>query len=635
MVWSSRSTRAKTISWSMVVWCGVATLCALPASAQETTAPVTSNGFDAQTFWPAVGPYGVFSTEGSRTLDHLRPAFGLTLNYGAEPIIGTLDDGDTTAIISQQLAAHLQAGVGLTERLQVDLSMPLYAVNDGLFDGQEITGFTTGDLALRAKGALLSLDKSPVGVGLGLEARFPTGNEDAFTGGQGVVVSPRVLIDADIGPVYVATNLGARFQPERELRDLTIGHSMTYSVGAEWRVFDGTLGIGGELYGTTPFDQLFDERVSPLEGVLGVKLHTPAGFSVMSGAGGGIIGGVGAASFRSFIGLGYVKPLPVEEEIAIPVDIDEDGFPNESDGCPNEPEDVDGFEDEDGCPDLDNDKDGLADAEDECPLEAGDEAQKGCPIKDADADGVFDDKDQCIEQAGPAENEGCPWPDGDGDGVADRDDACIDVAGEVALKGCPRTVLKSVKVSSEGIEILDKIYFANGKDMILEKSFPVLDEVATVLREYPDLLKVEVGGHTDSKGSASKNKALSQRRADSVVAYLVGKQIDAARLSAVGYGEETPLVKEKNKDDRAKNRRVEFKVLERAQAEKQVEEGGTVTGGEEVIEDGGTVTGGEEVIEDGGTVTGGEEVIEEGGTVTGGEEVIEDGGTVTGGEEVE
>ncbi len=603
----------------------------LPSLAAAQQTPATSDGFDAQTFWPVVGPYGVFSTEGSRTLDHLRPTGGFILNYGAEPITERFDDDTTRAIVSQQLAGHVQAGLGLTSRLQVDLTMPLYLVNDGLFGGQEITGFTTGDFAVRAKGTLLASNESPVGLALAVETRAPTGNDEAFTGGKGVVVQPRAIIDAELGPIYLATNVGARFQQERTLRDLTIGHNLTYNVGAEWRVFDGVLSVAGELYGQTPFNQFFESTVSPLEGILGVKLQTPGGFAVMSGAGGGLVGGVGAASFRSFIGLTYVKPIKVEEEIEIPVDQDEDGLLNESDTCPTDPEDIDGFEDDDGCPDPDNDADGVLDADDECPLEAGTEELKGCPVIDQDADGVLDAEDQCVEQAGPAENNGCPWPDTDGDGVIDPDDACVDVPGEPVLDGCPRTELKSVSVGSEGIEILEKIYFENGKATILERSYPVLDEVATVMCEYPDIRKVEVDGHTDTKGSAKKNKDLSQRRADAVVAYLVGKGIEPERLVAVGYGEERPLVKkERNKDDRARNRRVEFKILERGApaGEEVIEDGGEVTGGEEVIEDGGEVTGGEEVIEDGGTVTGGEEVIEDGGTVTGGEEVIEDGGVV-------
>ena len=597
---------------------------ALPvtANAQEAN---TATGFETQLFHPIVGPYGVITTEGSRTLEHLRPTAGVMLHYGAEPLIGTREDGTTTALISQQLVSQVQAGIGLTDRFQLDVSMPIYLVNDGFFDGKEITGLAAGDLALRGKVDLFQMRDDLLGVGLRLGVQTPTGKEESLVGAQGVSVDPSLLVDGHIGPVYWATNLGASFHKERQLkldgREVSFDDRLRYGAGVQWNVFDDVLGVMAETYGSTPLTQLFEPKVSPLEVIVGVKLMTPAGFSVMSGAGGGMISGVGATSFRSFIGLSYVRPVAPEEPEVMPVlDGDDDGFPDDSDACPTEPEDFDEFEDEDGCPDPDNDQDTILDADDQCPLEAGTAALQGCPVVDQDEDGVLDGEDQCVDVAGPAENAGCPWPDEDGDGVRDSEDRCPAQPGVEALQGCPRTVLKSVEVKGDSIAILQKIFFANGKATILEESFPVLDEVAIVLREYPDVLRVEIGGHTDSKGSDRKNKDLSQRRADAVMLYLVEKGgIEPGRLVAVGYGEEEPLVQEVSADDRAKNRRVEFKILERA-APKQADE--------EVIEDGGEVTGGEEVIEDGGEVTGGEEVIEDGGEVTGGEEVIEDGGTI-------
>ena len=443
------------------------------ASAQQSSTPAPverPDGFDAQSFHPIAGPHGVYSTEGSSTLDHLRPAAGLVLNYGAEPILSTPEDPDdqVIAVVSQQLALHVQAGLGLTERLQLDASMPLYLVNDGFYGGEEITGFTTGDVSVRGKATALDLESSPVGFGVSLQAALPSGDEEAFTGGRGVVGTALLLVDGQLGPVYLAANLGARLQPDRVLRDVTLGHSALYRAGAEWRLFDGVIAFGGEIYGSTPLNQLFESRLSPLEGVLGIKLLTPAGFSVVSGAGGGLIGGIGAASFRSFIGLSYVKPLAKEPELEQTVlDADEDGFPDPIDGCPSEPEDADGFEDDDGCPDLDNDQDGLNDAVDSCPDEPGVEAQRGCPAPetDEDEDGILDSSDRCITEPGPEENQGCPWPDADADGVIEEGGP-ITGGEEVIEEGGPIT--GGEEVITGGEEVIEEGGLITGGEEVID-----------------------------------------------------------------------------------------------------------------------------------------------------------------------
>jgi len=115
-----------------------------------------------------------------------------------------------------------------------------------------------------------------------------------------------------------------------------------------------------------------------------------------------------------------------------PEDADHDGVGNDVDKCPNEAEDMDGFEDEDGCPEPDNDGDGIADANDKCPNDLEDfdrfEDEDGCPEPDNDKDGIADAKDKCPNQAedhkAPDANDGCPGSDDDGDGVPNSSDKC-------------------------------------------------------------------------------------------------------------------------------------------------------------------------------------------------------------------
>lgn len=93
-------------------------------------------------------------------------------------------------------------------------------------------------------------------------------------------------------------------------------------------------------------------------------------------------------------------------------------------------------------------------------------------------------------------------------------------------------------------------------------SFEELDKVANFLNEGM-VSQIQISGHTDSKGSDELNKGLSQRRAESVVNYLVGKGIAASRMKAVGYGDSRPIDTNQSDDGRSKNRRVEFLVLKK------------------------------------------------------------------------
>ena len=127
--------------------------------------------------------------------------------------------------------------------------------------------------------------------------------------------------------------------------------------------------------------------------------------------------------------------------------------------------------------------------------------------------------------------------------------------------GCPDQGKSQVRIEGNKILILDKVYFATNKDVILPKSFGLLKQVAAVLRANPQIERVRVEGHTDSQGADDKNMDLSQRRAGKVRQRLIEQEgIAPERLESVGYGETTPVDTNFTAKGRENNRRVEFTI---------------------------------------------------------------------------
>ena len=275
-------------------------------------------------------------------------------------------------------------------------------------------------------------------------------------------------------------------------------------------------------------------------------------------------------------------------------DRDRDGVPDDDDRCPGTPvgakvdavgcaldSDDDGvFDGIDRCPntapgakvdargcELDEDGDGVPDGLDQCEAtpKGATVDRNGCP-HDTDGDKVYDGIDQCPSTPAVCivNSNGCPT-DLDGDGVCDGIDRCPDTPpnAKVDQTGCPIVVSdKETQLLETGMIRLQNINFDIGRAAILPESEPVLDEVGNILARWPDL-KIEIGGHTDSEGSVAKNVQLSRERARAVLGYLTSKfpELDAGQFSTAGYGPSRPVATNKTALGRSKNRRVEFKVL--------------------------------------------------------------------------
>ena len=289
-------------------------------------------------------------------------------------------------------------------------------------------------------------------------------------------------------------------------------------------------------------------------------------------------------------------------------DADGDGYKDDVDECPDDPEDFDDFQDADGCPDPDNDHDGILDIDDECPLipedHDGDADEDGCPEGDEgdrDGDGILDSVDQCPDDPedidGFEDDDGCPDPDNDKDGILDKDDLCPndpeDKDGFEDKDGCPDPdndkdrILDvndtcpndpetyngfededgcpdrgKVIIEENQIVILEKIYFETDSAEIQQRSYPIIDAVAATLIGNPQITLIEIQGHADERSSDEYNLRLTRDRAAAVLEALVQRGVDRRRMRSAGYGERCPIDEAHNEPAWEKNRRVEFKILE-------------------------------------------------------------------------
>lgn len=261
-------------------------------------------------------------------------------------------------------------------------------------------------------------------------------------------------------------------------------------------------------------------------------------------------------------------PNPIPTKHGCPPDMDNDGIFDPQDACVN----VFGMPNQNparnGCP-PDQDGDGVLDPQDACVDVSGvahaDPKKNGCP-PDMDNDGIVDAQDACrdipgIKTADPATN-GCPG-DTDGDSIRDDKDACPHEKGptdaDPKQNGCP----KSVRVTESEVVILQQVQFDLGTTTIKKTSDPLLDEVAGALKDHPEFVKIEIQGHTDDRGGKKLNERLSEERAKAVMQALIKRGLEADRLTAKGYGQDKPIGDNKTTDGRAKNRRVQFVILEK------------------------------------------------------------------------
>lgn len=587
----------------------MASLVATSAWAQD---PTPLPGFSLTRFSLNDAPLGGLGAATGDLLPARKFRASIAFHYENNPLVLFRDNQRQGALVGNRLNLHVSASYGITSFLTANLELPfvLYQGGDDLTQAAHVLspdsfGLASPRLSVRLgimsqrKGGLLA--DAPVDLAFQLGTAFPFGVGNALAVESGWNVFPQLSAGRDFGPVRFGGEIVGLIRPSAVT--LSNGSVVRDQIGSQ-------LGLRALLSSTgdgVRFEGSFHTLV-PLGGE-----QTPAGFELL----GGVRAPLGPVELFLLVGPGFGS-LPGTPTVRVlggvalraddacssdrphtpsqcpDLDDDRDGVANGVDKCALDPEDIDQFRDDDGCPDPDNDgdgvldgddkcplkkgplanqgcpvtkvveidtdKDGITDAKDECPTEAGPPERNGCPVKDRDGDGVEDPQDKCPDEPGPKEREGCPLKDKDGDGVEDQFDNCPEDKGPASNQGCPEKDRQLVVITKEKLVIMEKVYFATAKATILARSFPLLNNVARVLRDHPEIQLIRVEGHTDSQGARDYNVGLSQRRANSVKDYLIHQGVDGTRLQAKGFGPDRPADTNKTDAGRSNNRRVEFVI---------------------------------------------------------------------------
>jgi OmpA-OmpF porin, OOP family len=556
---------------------GALALAALGLSAAPRPADAQQRGFTADRIMLGTNPDDGFATWRPVMSERTRFFGDLTAGYVLNPVglSAVTDDPrlrrDGSALISNQAALIASAGTEIMGRFGFAVSFPLTIVNTSndpgppTTQGVDVNGVAAGDVRLDARGIAYASDSGAFRLGGSVSVFVPTGDQISFTGDRATHSLVQALVEERLGPFVVTENVGVHVRPFHEVGDLRIRNEGVFAAGVFLPLREGQWRLGAQIHGSTGLTSeggkstFLRGRNTPVEWLAEAR-HAFGGnetrpWWVAFGGGTLLANGYSAPDLRVLLRVGYhfgisdTRPpsrpgrfiAPGDRIAEHESDRDGDGFPDAIDACPDEAEDYRDPKPNDGCPmPSDRDGDGIPDREDKCPdvpedRDGIDDAD-GCPEDDFDQDGVPDVKDDCPREPGKPSN-------------------------KIGANGCPEFIRK-IEGSNE-IQILKKIEFDTGRATIKPVSFPILEEVISLLRVNTGIKKVSIEGHTDSRGAYKMNKDLSGARAESVRRYIIDKgKIDGERLSSEGFGPDKPIASNDTEDGRARNRRVEFRILE-------------------------------------------------------------------------
>ena len=464
------------------------------------------------------------------------------LQVERDPLLLNLQGVSAGAIIRNRVTLNLTAAYAVRSWLEVAGQLNLVPKQGGDDLGtvgfQQPGGAAFSEPFLSARAGLLrSAEGAPIDLAVQLGLGIPLASAQALGRNDSPSLVPRVMVSRNVGSVLASLDVGT-------LLRTNVALSGGQRIGSQ---LDGGLALTTDLLQglraetSLRFVQPFTKVPGGLELLAGLRYRALPRLELFAIGGPGFHDSPGTPAFRAMLGAAFTPELAMRPSST---GTTRDALPLSGAVCAAAPAavcapppavvlgpcDPGQKHTPEQCPDNDDDHDGITNAKDECPLEPGPLSARGCP--DRDGDGVPDKVDNCPDQPGPASNQGCP------------------------LK-----VKEMVVITAGELEIKQKVFFDPGKTRVLPQSFGLLNDVARVIGAHPEMNAIVIEGHTDNTGNAQRNREVSQGRAEAVRDYLIKKGVAPNRLQAKGFGPDRPIAPNLTVPGRAKNRRVEFRLV--------------------------------------------------------------------------
>ena len=470
------------------------------------------DGFALQTFEPAPAGDPLFRVPQASAAGR-DAAAALTLSWATEPLL-LRHDGDAIPggrIVHRQFWAWAAASLPVGDRVLLDVAAPVVLHQTGSKPFTDLAHVAASGLGDVRVGARLPFWRGAgAAVAVALDAWLPTGAKKTFSSDEALRLEPKLVASGERGAWLWGASAGYHVRKDSDHLYTSTGPAFAFTAGAAWR--RGEFRVGPELSGRL---QSGGAATSPVEVLLGGHWSRGA-IDAGLGVGTGLDRAPGAAPYRVIGQLtwfpGRARRLAAERDAAARAET----------------------------------------ARLEAERLAAEQAAAGKAAAEQAEAARLEAERLAAEQAARAEAERL---------AAERLAAERAAAALAEAKAAGDS--SRVKLTKEKIEILQSVQFDTNRDTLKPVSLPILEAVARVLKGHPELTQVRVEGHTDSDGSVAANTELSARRAAAVKRWMVEKGgVEAGRLETEGFGPQRPIADNKTAEGRARNRRVEFRIVQ-------------------------------------------------------------------------
>ncbi len=503
-----------------------------------------SQALNTQMFHPLIGqPNQGLTVYGSEGLVKRNLQLGIFLNLADDPLEFSLPpDHRIDQIVDEFLTTDLLFSYGLTDWFTLHVGVPFnpYSNVEPIANYQNTQDGSLGDL--RFSGTLNVYrkwdDTDPSiqrgGFALVPFVTVPMDNTDDFFGESSWTGGGLLAFDRHIGKrSYIGINLGARFRERERLLNLIVAHEMLASGSYVYRLScKHRLDFLAEIQSSTTFRKFYAQEVtSPVEVFFGLRKQSQSKHWEWNlGAGRGINNGYGAPDFHVYAGLSYLffgKHVPRKhccEVASVQPVVHEKPVVQD-----------------------------LGSIHIEIVNSLGEAVV--LPIR------IIKNKTLMVSNTTNRIRQ--PIEAGTYTVEVDSTEKISQTITVVSKEETYKKIVVPAEVTKKSevmVRYIEPIYFDSNKATIKPESYPALDEVFSIILEFPKIQNIQIQAHTDSQGAQAYNLDLSNRRAQSAKEYLIHKGVSATQIQTKGFGESQPIETNATAEGRFKNRRVEFLI---------------------------------------------------------------------------